>query len=124
VEDLDVPRQQGGEMRVAEQSSVDVRGQRITEGQMVFMLYGSANRDAEAFGESADTFNVGRQPNPHVAFGFGEHFCMGASLARIEARILFDELLQRFSTVELAGDPERLRSSLMRGLVHLPVTLS
>jgi len=49
---------------------------------------------------------------------------MGASLARLEARVLFDELLQRYSTVELAGEPERLRSSLMRGLVHLPVTLN
>jgi cytochrome P450 len=105
-------------------TDVDVRGNRISEGQMVFMLYGSANRDPEAFGPSVDTFDVGRQPNPHVAFGFGEHFCMGASLARIEARILFDELLQRYSSVELAGDPERLRSSLMRGLVHLPVTLN
>jgi cytochrome P450 len=102
---------------------VEVRGETIGEGQMVFMLYGAANRDPEVFGPSADTFDVGRQPNPHVAFGFGEHFCMGASLARLEARVLFDELLQRFSTVELAGDPERLRSSLMRSLVRLPVTL-
>jgi cytochrome P450 len=102
---------------------VEVRGQTIGEGQMVFMLYGAANRDPDVFGPSADTFDVGRQPNPHVAFGFGEHFCMGASLARLEARVLFDELLQRFSTAELAGDPERLRSSLMRSLVRLPVTL-
>ena len=105
-------------------TDVELRGEHIKEGQMVFMLYGSANRDPEVFGPSADTLDVGRQPNPHVAFGFGEHFCMGASLARLEARIFFDELLQRFSTVELAGDPERLRSSLMRGLVHLPVTLN
>ena len=103
---------------------VELRGERIGEGQMVFMLYGAANRDPEAFGPSADEFDVGRQPNPHMAFGFGEHFCMGASLARLEARVVFDELLQRFSAIELAGDPERLRSSLMRGLVHLPVTLN
>jgi cytochrome P450 len=103
---------------------VELRGQQIGAGQMVLMLYGAANRDPEVFGPSADTFDVGRQPNPHVAFGFGEHFCMGASLARLEARILFDEFLQRFSTVELAGDPERLRSSLMRSLVHLPVALN
>jgi len=105
-------------------TDVDLRGEHIGQGQMVFMLYGSANRDPEVFGPSADDFDVGRQPNPHVAFGFGEHFCMGASLARLEARILFDELLARFSTVELAGDPQRLRSSLMRGLVHLPVILN
>ncbi|MBV8387523.1 MAG: cytochrome P450 [Acidimicrobiia bacterium] len=103
---------------------VELRGERIAEGQMVFMLYGAANRDPEVFGPSADSFDVGRDPNPHVAFGFGEHYCMGASLARLEARVLFDELLQRYSTVELAGEPERLRSSLMRGLVHLPVTLN
>jgi cytochrome P450 len=105
-------------------TDVELRGQEIGEGQMVFMLYGAANRDEEVFGPSADTFDVGRQPNPHVAFGFGEHYCMGASLARLEARVLFDELLQRFSTIELAGQPERLRSSLMRGLVQLPVTLN
>jgi cytochrome P450 len=104
-------------------ADVELDGQHIESGQMVFMLYGSANRDPEAFGPSADSFDVGRQPNPHMAFGFGEHFCMGASLARLEARVLFDELLQRFSTIELAGDPERLRSSLMRSLVHLPVAL-
>jgi cytochrome P450 len=104
-------------------TDVELRGQQIGAGQMVFMLYGSANRDPEAFGPTADTFDVGRQPNPHTAFGFGEHFCMGASLARIEARVLFDELLQRFSTIELAGDPKRLRSSLMRSLVHLPVAV-
>jgi len=102
---------------------VELGGERIAAGQMVFMLYGSANRDPAVFGPSADTFDVARQPNPHMAFGFGEHFCMGASLARLEARILFEELLQRFSSIELAGDPERLRSSLMRGLVHLPVTV-
>jgi cytochrome P450 len=105
-------------------TDVELRDQQIGEGQMVFMLYGAANRDPEVFGPSADVFDVGRQPNPHVAFGFGEHYCMGASLARLEARILFDELLQRFSTVELAGQPERLRSSLMRGLVEIPVTLN
>jgi cytochrome P450 len=104
-------------------ADVDLGGQRIASGDMVFMLYPSANRDADAFGPSADSFDVGRQPNPHVAFGFGEHFCMGASLARLEARILFDELLPRFSTIELAGDPERLRSSLMRSLVHLPIAV-
>src|SRR5436305_4737182 len=104
-------------------TDVEMRAQHISPGQMVFMLYGSANRDPEAFGPAADEFDVGRQPNPHMAFGFGEHFCMGASLARLEARVLFDEFLQRFSTIELAGDAERLRSSLMRSLVHLPVTV-
>jgi len=104
-------------------ADVELRGETIKAGDMIWMLYPSANRDEEAFGPSADTFDVGRQPNPHVAFGFGEHFCMGASLARLEARILFDELLGRYETVELTGQPERLRSTLMRSLVHLPVTV-
>ena len=88
------------------------------------MLYGAANRDPDAFGATADSFDVGRRPNPHVSFGFGEHFCLGNSLARLEARVLFDQLVRRFSAVELAGQPERLRSNLMRSLVRLPVVFS
>ena len=58
-----------------------------------------------------------------MSFGFGEHFCLGNALARLEARVLFDELTRRFETIELAGDPERLRSNLMRSLVHLPIAV-
>jgi cytochrome P450 len=99
----------------------EIGGQPIKAGDFVYMLYGAANRDPDAFGPTADNFDVGRSPNPHVSFGFGEHFCLGNSLARLEARVLFDHLVRRFSTVELAGDPERLRSNLMRSLVRLPV---
>jgi cytochrome P450 len=112
-------------MNLARTATVDVEidGQPIPAGDMVFMLYGSANRDENVFGPTADRFDVARTPNPHVSFGFGEHFCLGNALARLEARALFDELVRRFSTVELAGEPERLRSNLMRSLVRLPVVL-
>ena len=103
---------------------VEIDGQKIAAGDFLLMLYGSANRDEAVFGPTAVHFDVARNPNPHVSFGFGEHFCLGASLARLEARAVFDELVRRFSTVELAGEPERLRSNLMRSLVRLPVSLS
>lgn len=99
----------------------ELGGQTIREGEYVLMLYPSANRDEDVFGPTADRFDATRDPNPHVGFGFGEHFCLGAALARLEARVLFDELLARFGSVSPAGDPERLSSILMNGLVHLPV---
>src|SRR5439155_249049 len=102
---------------------VELGGQQVGAGDYVLMLYQSANRDEETFGPTAERFDIGRTPNPQVAFGFGEHFCLGASLARLEARIVFDELLRRFSTIELAGDPEWLGSTLMHSLVRLPVVL-
>ena len=102
---------------------VDLGGQQLAAGDYVLMLYQSANRDEDMFGPTADCFDIQRTPNPHVAFGFGEHFCLGASLARLEARVLFEEVLRRFSSAELAGDPEWLRSTLMHSLVRLPVAL-
>ena len=101
----------------------EVGGTQIAAGQFLVLLYTSANRDQDVFGPTADQLDVARHPNPHVAFGFGEHFCLGASLARLEARVLLEELLPRFPRIELAGEVERLRSTLMRGIVELPVTL-
>ena len=74
------------------------------------MLYASANRDEAVFGPTADRFDVSRDPNPHVAFGFGPHFCIGAVLARLEGRILLEELLARFGSVEVGrtGGADRL----------------
>ena len=80
------------------------------------MLYASANRDEAQFGPTAGEFDVGREPNHHVAFGFGTHFCIGATLARIEGRVLLEELLDRFTTVELAGEVERSHSSVIAGV--------
>ena len=101
----------------------EVGGTPIASGQFLVLLYTSANRDEAVFGPSADQLDITRHPNPHVAFGFGEHFCLGASLARLEVRVLLEELLPRFPRIELAGEVERLRSTLMRGIVKLPVTL-
>jgi cytochrome P450 len=101
----------------------EIRGQRIAAGEYVLLLYTSGNRDEEVFGPTADVFDVGRPAESmHVVFGFGEHFCLGASLARLEARVLFEELLARFPDFSLAGEIVPLRSTLMNGLVRMPVT--
>ena len=101
----------------------EIRGQRIAAGDYVLLLYASGNRDEEVFGPTADVFDIGRPADvQHAAFGFGEHFCLGASLARLEARVLFEELLDRFPDFSLAGEIVPLRSTLMNGLIHMPVT--
>ena len=73
---------------------IELHGVRITQGQMVACLLGSANRDETVF-DHADVFDIRRSPNRHIAFGFGPHFCLGANLARLEARIAFEALLKR-----------------------------
>jgi len=104
---------------------VELRGRQVRRGQYVALFYGSANRDEEVFGADADAFDVSRESaRRHVAFGFGEHFCLGASLARLEARVLFEELLRRWPAFQLAGEPEPLASSLMNGWVRMPVRLA
>lgn len=84
---------------------VEVRGQQLREGDQLVLLYPSANRDAEVF-DDPDRFDVTRSPNPHIAFGFGPHFCLGASLARLELRVMFDELLRRLPDLHLADGAE------------------
>jgi cholest-4-en-3-one 26-monooxygenase len=102
-------------------ADVDVAGQTLAAGDLVSLWYASANRDAAVFDE-ADRFDVGRTPNPHVAFGGGgPHFCLGASLARLEIRLVLEALLDRFETLELLGPPDRLRSNFLHGIKHLPV---
>ena len=101
----------------------ELRGQAIAEGEKVCMWYVAANRDDEVF-TNAGQFDVGRAPNPHLAFGGGgPHFCLGASLARQEIRALFDELLLRYPDIEQTGPAERLRSNFIRGIKSLPVKL-
>jgi cytochrome P450 len=102
----------------------EISGQSIDAGDPVLMLYASANRDEDEFGPTADTFDIGRNPNHHVAFGFGTHFCLGAALARIEVRALLDALLDRFTTIEPAGPAERTRSAIIAGIKHAPVAFS
>jgi cytochrome P450 family 142 subfamily A polypeptide 1 len=102
---------------------VEVRGQQVHEGDQLMLFYPSANRDEEVF-DDAHRFDVRRNPNPHVAFGFGTHFCLGASLARLEVRVMFEELLPRMADIELAApEPLRRRSSnFVSGLETLPIT--
>ena len=94
----------------------EVRGVALAAGEPVLMLFASANRDEDAFGPDVGTFDVGRSPNPHLAFGQGNHFCLGAPLARLEGRVVLEELLERFAGVERAGDVERTPSSVVSGL--------
>lgn len=96
-------------------------GVEIAEGDHVLLCYQSANRDEAVFGATAHELDVTRDPNPHTSFGYAEHYCMGAGLARLEGRVLFEELLARWPAYELAGPMERLQSRLARGVVHLPI---
>jgi cytochrome P450 len=97
----------------------------IAAGDYLCMLYASGNRDERVFGEDAAQFDVQRPTNPmHVAFGFGEHVCLGASLARLEARIFVEEFLGRFPRYELTGTAERVRSTTVAGFRSLPVVLA
>ncbi len=110
-------------MARAARVDVEIRGQHIREGDMVVMLYGSANRDEEIFGSDAEEFKIARHPNPHIAFGCGEHSCVGSQLARIEARVFFEVLLGRYPTIELVGDVDRMRATMVPGVKRMPVRL-
>ncbi len=102
---------------------VELRGQKVREGDRLLLLYQAANRDERAFAEP-DRFDVERSPNEHVAFGgFGTHFCLGASLARLELRVFFEELLERLPGLELASDdPLPMRASnFIVGIEEMPV---
>ena len=104
-------------------TDVEIRGQLIRAGDVVVMLYQSANRDEEIFGPDSEEFKVTRNPNPHIAFGCGEHSCVGAQLARLEATVLFEELLQRFPKLELVGEVDRMRATMVPGVKRMPVRL-
>jgi cytochrome P450 len=98
----------------------EIRGQTIKEGEAVMLLYPSANRDEEAF-DNPFAFQVDRKQNKHVAFGYGAHLCLGQYLAKMEIRMLFEELLPRLDEIELAGNPELIKASFVSGLKHLPI---
>jgi cytochrome P450 len=96
--------------------------QPIAEGDKVVIYYISANRDETVF-EDPFTFDISRHPNEHVAFGGGgPHFCLGANLARLEIRVMFDEVLRRMPAMEMTGPAQRLRSNFINGIKHLPVS--
>jgi cholest-4-en-3-one 26-monooxygenase len=99
---------------------LELGGQKIRENDKVVMYYGSANRDPRAF-VAPDRFDVRRDPNPHVGFGIGVHFCLGASLAKLEMRIMFEELFRRIPDLELCGPVTRLRSNFINGIKSMPV---
>jgi cholest-4-en-3-one 26-monooxygenase len=99
---------------------VELRGREIPKGAKIALFYHSANRDEEVF-DDPFRFDVGRTPNHHLAFGIGEHFCLGAHLARLEIRIMFEELLKRFPDMEPAGPVRRLRSNFINGIKEMRV---
>jgi cytochrome P450 len=107
-------------------ATVDVQlgGSDVRAGDPVLLLYASADRDTDVFGPTAGTFDVGRDPNPHLAFGFGHHFCLGAALARMEIAVVLEGFLDRFGAIEPAGDVERTGSSVIAGIRRAPVLLS
>jgi cholest-4-en-3-one 26-monooxygenase len=99
----------------------EIGGQPVKEGDKVVIWYVSANRDEDVF-DQPFRFDVARAPNDHVAFGGGgPHFCLGANLARLEIRVMFEELLRRIPDFEPGGPPDRLRSNFINGIKHLPI---
>lgn len=103
---------------------VELAGTPVPAGTFLVMLYASANRDEAAFGPDAGRFDVRRRTiPPHLTFGFGEHSCLGASLARLETRVFFEELLSRHPRFRLAGEPTYTSSTLVNGARTLPVVL-
>ncbi len=100
---------------------VELGGQHIAAGDKIVVSFTSANRDPAVFTDP-DVFDLRRSPNPHLSFGHGPHFCLGAQLARVQMRALFGQLLGRTRTLELTGEPALLRSSFQRGVKRLPVT--
>jgi cholest-4-en-3-one 26-monooxygenase len=99
---------------------VELHDQKVRAGDNLCLFYPSANRDERAF-DRADEFEIERHPNRHIAFGVGEHFCLGAHVARLELRELFRHLIERLESIELAGEVERLRSSVIGGIKHMPI---
>lgn len=103
----------------------ELRGQRIREGDKVLMIYQSANRDEDVF-EEPNQFRIDRQPNDHLAFGIGTHFCLGANLARLELRIFLEELIRRLPDMRMApgGRAQRNASVLVRSIAHMPMVFT
>ncbi|MFE3024226.1 cytochrome P450 [Nocardia tengchongensis] len=104
-------------------ADTEIRGVPIKAGDKVAMWYTSANRDEDVFAD-AESFDIRRNPNPHLSFGLAQHFCLGVHLARLEGRVFFEELLTRFPKLEQTGDARRIRSNLNNGLKSLPVRMT
>ena len=110
-------------MRTAVEDT-DLAGTAIAAGDHVVLLYASANCDEAVFGPTAAQFDIARSPNPHLAFGFGAHYCIGAALARQEIGVVLNEMLDRYSSIELIGDVQRTRSSIIAGIQAASLTLT
>lgn len=102
---------------------VELNGEQIKENDKVVLFYSSANRDEAVFTDP-QTFDVGREPNDHIAFGIGQHSCLGLNLARLEIKVMFEEILARMPDIELAGPVRRLRSNFINGVKSIPVTFT
>jgi cytochrome P450 len=102
----------------------EIRGKEIKEGDFLVIMYASGNRDEEVWGERAHELDVTRQPDPqHVGFGWGEHRCLGSNLARLEARMTLEHLLERFPSFEPAGEPVRVNSATFNAIGSLPMLM-
>lgn len=101
----------------------ELGGQLIKAGDKVVLCYASANRDEDVFADP-HRLDITRTENPHLAFGSGQHFCLGNAVARLEARVILPMLYERFGTIEVTGAPVRQRSNFINGIVELPVYLS
>jgi cytochrome P450 len=99
---------------------VELRGARIKAGDKVVVFYPAANRDPEVFADP-DRFDITRQPNDHVSFGFGPHVCLGAGFARLQISHMLTEVLTRMPAMELAGDVQRMQSNFISGIKRMPV---
>jgi len=102
----------------------ELSGTKIRQGDKVVFFHASGNRDEDIF-ENPDVFDVARDPNPHIAFGGGgPHFCLGANLARMEIRVMFEHLLDRVPDIHQDGEVQRLQSQFINGVKHLPVAFT
>jgi cholest-4-en-3-one 26-monooxygenase len=101
-------------------ADTELHGQQIREGDIVAMFYPSANRDEEIF-ENPNCFDIRRDPNPHLAFGIGEHYCLGANLARLELQAMFRQLAEHIDQLEITGPIQRMRSNFVGGIKHMPI---
>ena len=110
-------------MRRTALEDTELGGQKVRKGDKLLMYYPSANRDEAVF-ENPDVFDIDRKNKQHVAFGYGEHFCLGTHLARLESRALFEGILDRMHDIEVTGPVRYLRSNLIDGVKHIPIQFS
>jgi cholest-4-en-3-one 26-monooxygenase len=101
-------------------ADTELHGQKIQKDDILAMFYPSANRDEDVF-PNPNCFDIRREPNNHLAFGIGEHYCLGANLARLELQAMFRQLMERMEYAELTGPIQRMRSSLVGGIKHMPI---